>query len=153
MANTYVKIYLHLIFAVKHRNGLINPLWQSRLYDYIAGIIKNKDCYPIKIGGIDDHIHILLSYNPNTVLPDLVRDIKSFSSRWINDSRLCPYRFEWQKGYACVSYSHSHTMQVSNYIANQSEHHKGRSLKDEITDLLSKFGIEFDDRYIFSEPV
>ena len=153
MANTYIKIYLHLIFAVKHRNGLINPFWQTRLHDYIAGIIRNKNCYPIKIGGTDDHIHILLSYNPTTSLPDLVRDIKSFSSRWINDSLLSPFKFEWQKGYACVSYSQSHIEQVANYIAHQSEHHKGHSLRDEITDILTKFGIEFDEKYIFSEPV
>ena len=152
MANIYIKIYLHLVFAVKHHNSLINPFWQSRLYDYISGIIKNKGCHPIKIGGTDDHIHILLSYSPVMPLSDLVRDIKSMSSRFINETHLSPFRFEWQKGYACFSYSHSHIEQVSKYIAGQHEHHKGLSLRDEIIDILTKFGVEFDERYLYTSP-
>lgn len=152
MANTYIKIYFHLVFAVKHRSALINPLWQNRLYDYIGGIIKNKGCYPIKIGGTDDHIHILLSYTPVVTLPDLVRDIKSMSTRWINELGLSPFKFEWQKGYACFSYSHTHILQLSNYIANQDIHHKGCTLREEIIDMLTKFGVEYDDRYIYSMP-
>ena len=152
MANTYIKIYLHLIFAVKHRNGLISPFWQHRLYDYISGIVNNKGCRVVSIGGTDDHIHILLSYAPIVPLPDLVRDIKSMSSRFINDQHLSPFRFEWQKGYACFSYSHSHVPQVSKYIENQNEHHKGRSLKEEIIDILTKYGVEYDDRYIYTIP-
>lgn len=152
MANTYIKIYLHLIFAVKHRNSLINPFWQNRLYDYISGIIKNKGSYPIKIGGTDDHIHLLISYSPETPLPDLVRDIKSMSSRFINEAHLSPFRFEWQKGYACFSYSQSQIEHVSKYIINQYEHHKKLSLRDEIINILTKYGIEYDERYIYTSP-
>ncbi len=97
-------------------------------------------------------MHILLGYNPVQPLPDLVRDIKSMSSRFINESHLSPFRFEWQKGYACFSYSHTHIPQVSEYIANQNEHHKGLSLRDEIIHILNKYGIEYDDRYLLANP-
>ncbi len=151
MANTYIKILLHIVFAVKNRNGLISPLWRERLYAYISSILRAKGDFPLAIGGTDDHIHIFFTYNARETVPNIVREIKSGTSKYINENRLTPLRFEWQKGYACFSYSQSQTDAVVKYINNQNQHHKGYTLTDEIKNVLTKFGIEYDERYIFQE--
>lgn len=152
MANTYTKILLHVVFAVKNRNGLLPPLYQPEIHSYIGGILRRAGHVPIKIGGTANHIHAFLSYNIKQLIPEMVREIKSASSRFINEKHFIPYKFEWQAGYACVSHSAAQTETVKRYIENQYEHHKGTSLVEETKLMLERSGIEFDERYIFEEP-
>ncbi len=152
MANTYLNILLHLVFAVKNREAMISPLKQDLIYGYISGILKKRGNRVIKIGGTDDHVHIFFYYNGKDALCDVVKDIKTSTSKFINESRLCLSRFSWQRGYACLSYSSSQKDRVINYIAKQREHHKGVSLVDEIQSILRKSGVEYDEQYIFQEP-
>ena len=105
LANTYTRIYLHLVFAVKNRNSLIPAYHQPRLFRYIGGTISTLGHKPLEVGGIDNHVHILVGLNVKQSVADFVRDIKSATARFINDSRIIPYRFEWQSGYGCFSYS------------------------------------------------
>ena len=151
MANTYSKIYLHLIFATKNRDNAIPPTWEKRLHTYISGIISNNDHMPIEIGGTSSHIHILIGYNINQLIPDLMRDIKSSSSRYANENRMIKCRFAWQSGYACFSYSHSQIDAVSNYIRNQHQHHNHQTLEEEVRIMLERFEIEYDPKYIIRE--
>ncbi len=104
------------------------------------------------IGGTDNHIHCLIQYNPVQAIPDMIRDIKSSSSAHINNEKICPFRFEWQRGYSCFSISHSHVDSVINYIRNQHEHHKNISLDDEIKKIMDKYRIDYDCKYILKEP-
>lgn len=152
MANSYTKIYIHVVFAVKHRNALISPLYQSKIHAYIGGIIRKLGHLPMCIGGTDNHIHCLIQYNPVQAIPDMIRDIKSSSSAHINNEKICPFRFEWQRGYSCFSISHSHVDSVINYIRNQHEHHKNISLDDEIKKIMDKYRIDYDCKYILKEP-
>lgn len=152
MANTYCNILLHLVFAVKHRDACISRLWSNELYAYLSASLRSRGSYPISIGGIDDHVHIFFSYNPGVPLPDLVRDLKSFSSKFINDRHVMRCKFEWQKGYACFSYSQSQVEAVKRYIEHQYEHHKGCTMVDEMKNMLTKFGVDYDEKYIFVEP-
>lgn len=151
MANTYTKILLHVVFAVKHRDASISPLWATELYSYFAAALRNHGSYALEIGGIENHVHIFFDYNPKVPLPDMIRDMKSFSSKFINEHHILPCRFEWQRGYACFSYSASQIDAVKRYIQNQYEHHRGCSLADEVKNMLSKFGIDYDERYIFAD--
>ncbi len=149
MANTYIKIYLHLVFAVKNREALI-PVYQlGRVHSYITGLIKNKGQTPIRVNGVTDHVHVLMAYDAKIPIPDLVRDVKAASTAFINENRLTPFHFQWQKGYSCMSYSQSQVEKVAAYIDNQNEHHRGLSLKDEIKMMLDRYGIEYDDDYLF----
>lgn len=153
MANTYTKIYLHVIFAVKRREALIPAIYQEKIHAYIGGIIRRLGHIPMTVGGTDNHIHCLIQYNSNEQkIPEMLRDIKSASSAHINSQRYIPFKFEWQRGYSCFSVSHSHVDTLTNYIRHQYEHHKGVSLEDEVKRIMEKYQIEYDPQYILKEP-
>lgn len=151
MANTFSQIYLHLIFAVKGRNALLFLGVSQRVHSYIGGIIRDCGHKPIAIGGTENHIHILIGYNLNQLIPDLVKEVKVSTTNFINSHHLIPFRFAWQRGYACFSYSNSHVETVRRYIEHQIEHHKGVTLKEETIRELERRGIAFDEKYIFEE--
>jgi putative transposase len=149
MANTYSQIYLHVVFSVKGRQNLIHKDWKDELYKYICGITNNKEQKVYAIGGVADHIHILVSIKPNIALSDLVRDIKANSSKWINERELIKGKFKWQEGFGAFSYAQSQLDNVIAYINNQEQHHRKKLFKDEYIDLLQKFNVSYDDRYLF----
>jgi len=151
MANTYCQIYVHFVFAVQNRMGLIKQAWKDDLYKYITGTISNKGHKLLAIGGVSDHIHILVSMSPTQAISDLMADVKRSSSLWINERRLVPGKFSWQSGYGAFTYNKQQISNVANYIENQEEHHKTKKFRDEYENLLREFGIEYDDRYIFHE--
>ncbi len=151
MANTFSQIYLHVVFAVKNREALLPATIRSRVYAYISTFLHDAGNIPLAIGGTDDHVHILFAYNINTRIPDVIRELKSNVSRFVNDNNLIAYKFEWQRGYGAFSYSHSHIEAVKRYIRNQTEHHKQISFKDELVHILECFGMDFDERYLFDE--
>jgi len=149
MANTYTQIYVMLVFGTKQRRNLITAEHEDEIYKYISGIIRNKAQKLLQINGMPDHIHILASLKPDKSISDLVRDIKSNSSKFINESKWLADKFHWQKGFGAFSYSRSQIDDVVHYIKNQKEHHKKISFKDEYIELLDLFGIEYDNRYLF----
>jgi REP element-mobilizing transposase RayT len=81
MANTFTQIYLHIVFSVKGRQNLIQKSWKDELHKYVCGIINGKDQKTYAIGGMGDHIHLLVSIKPNITVSDLLRDIKANSSK------------------------------------------------------------------------
>jgi putative transposase len=149
MANTYTQCYFQLVFAVKNRNAVIGNEWKNDMEKYITGIIQNHKHKLLAIGSVPDHIHILIGYNVNHLIPDLVENIKTSSNAWIKQNRLSPFRFEWQIGYGAFTYSRSDIDNVANYILNQEQHHKKENFKDEYLNLLQEFEIEFKDEYLF----
>lgn len=149
MANTYSQIYIQVVFAVAGRENLIQPEWKDEPYKYIAGIVKNHGQKLIVIGGVADHVHILLGIKPNIALSDLVREIKANSSRFINEKRLTKRKFNWQEGFGAFSYSISQLDNVIRYIQNQETHHAAKSFRDEYTDFLRRFKVDYDERYLF----
>lgn len=149
MANTYSQIYIQVVFAVAGRLNLIEKSWKDELYKYITGIIKNNDQKLIVIGGVENHIHILIGLKPNIALSDLVRDIKANSSRFINEKRFVKGKFSWQEGFGAFSYSQSQLDDVIRYIENQEEHHKKYSFKDEYLKFLKKYEVDYNEKYLF----
>jgi len=149
MAGTFSQIYIHIIFAVKGRENLISVSWRDELHKYISGIIRNKEQKPIIVGGMADHIHVLVGLRPAMSISDLVRDIKNNSSKFINDRKLVNGRFSWQEGYGVFSYSHSDVDKVYNYILNQESHHHRNTFKEEFSDLLRAYEINYDEKYLF----
>ena len=149
MPNTYTQIYIQLVFAVKHRQSLIQPQFKDELYKYITGIFKNQNQKLLCINGMPDHTHIFFGMTPDITLSDLVRDIKSDSSLFINEKKLSKFKFHWQEGYGAFSYSQSQKSEVITYILNQEVHHKKKSFREEYESFLKKFNVEYDERYLF----
>ena len=149
MANTYTQIYLQIVFAVEGRQSLIASEHNEELQKYITGIVSGQRHKLIAINNMPDHLHMLVGLRPDAALSDLVRDVKANSSRFINEKRWVVGRFSWQEGFGAFSYSRSQLGTVIRYIENQQEHHARKSFRDEYTELLEKFGVEFDQRYIF----
>ena len=149
MANSFTQLYVQMVFAVKNRQSLILDENKDRIEKYICGIAENIKCEPIKIYCNPDHTHLLVSIKPVVCIADAIRDIKSFSSRFINENRLMKNRFEWQTGYGAFTYGQSQINQLKEYIANQGNHHKKRKFKDEYISLLEAFEIDYDETYLF----
>lgn len=150
---TYTQLHIQFVFAVKFRDALIQTHWKYELYKYITGIIQNNNHKLLSINGMPDHIHILIGLRPNQSISNLVNDIKANSSKFINEKRFLPVRFEWQKGYGAFSYGKSQIDRVIQYINNQEKHHHKKSFREEYLDFLKKFEIEYNEEYIFNDLI
>ena len=148
MSSTFSQIYIQVVFAVKGRQSLIQPVWEADVFKYVTGILKNKEQKMLAINGVPDHIHFLIGMRPSCCLSDLVREVKKSSNEFIRQELECA-AFSWQEGYGAFSYSHSALDNVIAYIANQKEHHKKQTFKDEYTEFLKKFQIEYKNEYLF----
>ncbi|MEY4003516.1 MAG: hypothetical protein RIT07_1558 [Bacteroidota bacterium] len=149
MANTYSQVYVQIVFCVKGRQNLIDMIWKEELYKYICGIVNGKKQKVYAIGGVADHVHILVSLKPDITISDLVRDIKAGSSKWINEKQLVRGKFQWQQGFGVFSYAQSNLDYVIAYINNQEIHHQKKSFKDEYVELLKQFNIDYNEAYLF----
>jgi putative transposase len=149
MANTYTQIYLHVVFAVEGRQNLIAPEHNDELQKYITGIVTAQKHKLIAINNMPDHLHLLVGLRPDVALSDLVRDVKAGSSKFINEKRWVMGRFSWQEGFGAFSHARSQLGAVIRYIQNQQKHHAKKSFRDEYLELLEKFGVEYDQKYIF----
>ena len=150
MANTYTQIYIHVVFAVQGRQNLLKEENKEELHKYITGIIRNKKQKLIAINSVPDHVHIFIGMKPSIALSDLVRDIKNNSSTFINNKRWVRGKFSWQEGFGAFSYGHSQIDMVVKYIQNQEKHHDKKTFKEEYLEILKKFNVEYDEKYIFN---
>ena len=153
MSNTYTQLHIQFVFAVKYRAGLIHSSWKEQLHQFITGIFQNNEHKMLQINSMPDHIHILTGIRPHQSISSIIQNVKAESSRWINDNRLTSYKFAWQEGYGAFSYSKSHLPDVIRYIQRQEEHHRKKTFLQEYLAFLNAFEIEYDERYIFKEPV
>ncbi|PTQ95741.1 REP element-mobilizing transposase RayT [Mucilaginibacter yixingensis] len=149
MANTYTQLYVHIIFAVKGRENLIGSGNREELHKYISGIVEKRGQKLLAVFCMPDHTHLLVGLKGDISVSDLVRDVKAGSSGFINDQRWVRGKFNWQEGYGAFSYSKSQLDTVINYVLNQEKHHGVRSFKDEYLELLHRFEVEYDERYLF----
>jgi putative transposase len=149
MANTFTQLNVQTVFAVKGRENILTLNFRNQLFEYISGILKNIKQYPLAVNGYKDHVHIFFELNPNSSLSDVLEIVKANSSKWINSNRFLRGKFEWQRGYSGFTYSRSQRDNVIRYIMNQEKHHNRKTFKEEYLDILKKFEIEYDDRYIF----
>lgn len=149
IANSYTQLYIHYVFAVKWRNHLLKPEHNDELQKYITGIIKKRKCKMLAINNVTDHIHLFIGQNPQYSVSKLMQETKAISSKFINDNNWYKTKFRWQTGYGAFSYSHSQIDNVIKYINNQQQHHKKHTFKEEYLEMLKKFKIDFDEKYIF----
>lgn len=150
MANTYTQIYIQFVFAVKGRQSLIPAIHREELHKYINGIVEKRDQKNLAIFAMPDHLHLFTGLKANINMSDFIRDIKAGSSKFINDQKWINENFSWQNGFGGFSYSKSHVDNVIKYIMNQELHHQKKSFKTEYIDLLNKFEVDYDEKYLFN---
>lgn len=150
MPQSLVQVYLHIVFSTKQRQPyLSDQVLREKLYGYLAGICKNLDCPALKIGGVEDHIHLLTRQAKTVAISDFLRELKRSSSTWIKTQSRELSSFHWRDGYGAFSISPSHVKQVETYIANQEQHHRKESFQDEFRRLCKKYGVAIDERYVW----
>ncbi|HBG69871.1 MAG: transposase [Bacteroidetes bacterium GWF2_43_63] len=149
MANTYTQLHIHIVFSVQNRMSFISPRWRDDLYKYITGIVQNNNHKLLAVGGMPDHIHLLIGFRPTQSLSNLVQDIKGDSSKWINQNRLVPGHFSWQEGFGAFSYRQTDVPSVASYVLNQEHHHRVKTFLQEYKELLEEFCVDYDDKYVF----
>jgi len=146
MGSTYLSLHYHLVCATKNREPIIAPDWRSRLHEYLGGTIKSLGGVPEGVGGVADHVHVLVGLRATHCLADVLRELKKASSAWVHET-IGVRTFLWQDGYAAFTVSATARDSVRGYIAHQEEHHAATS-HDELIELLAKAGIEYDPRYL-----
>ena len=149
MAGTFSQIYIQYVFAVRGRQNLLQKQWRTEVFKYISGIIKGKNQKPIIVNGVADHVHVFVGLKPSMNISDLVRDVKNNSSNFINEQKWVNGKFSWQEGYGAFSYSHSQLDNVYQYIANQEQHHRKKTFREEYLEFLEKFEIAYNEKYLF----
>ena len=150
MPQSLSAVYLHLVFSTKERRAFLRdkPLGDS-VHAYLGGISKQLDCPPIRVGGVEDHVHVLARLSRTITQAEWVKELKRVSNLWLKEQGRDFADFQWQGGYACFSVSQSNLTQVAEYIARQEEHHRKVTFQDELRALFRKHGIEFDERYVW----
>lgn len=148
---SFTAIYLHCIFATKNRKRFLSPEHDNELQKYITWIIQSPECNckVLAINNVEDHIHILINLHPSISVAKLMQEIKSNSSKFINEKSRYPYKFAWQNWYACFSYAKSQLNNVINYIKKQKQHHKENDFEKEYLDILNNFNIDYNKNFIF----
>jgi REP element-mobilizing transposase RayT len=149
MASTLTNLLVHVVFSTKGREPIITDKYQARLHAYIGGIIRNEGAKLLSIGSMPDHVHLAIKIRSNQPLSELVRKIKANSSKWINENQFCRNKFFWQNGYGGFSVSASQINKVRSYIENQAEHHKSKTFKEELIEILDKHGVDYDLKYLW----
>jgi putative transposase len=137
---------MHVVFSTKERRKVIPTNMRERLWSYTAGICKHQKVFVHAVGGMEDHIHLLLQFPATVVISEAIKTIKANSSSWMSDEI---GQFAWQQGYGAFSVSKSNMAAVMTYIQNQERHHRKMTFEEEFIAFLKKHGIEFDPKYVF----
>ena len=146
MGSTFFSLHYHIVFSTKERRPLIRADWRDRLHAYLGGIVRNQASVAEAVGGVEDHVHLLVSLRTTHCLADFVRDLKKDSSNWAAENS--DREFAWQEGYAVFSVSATHVAAVRAYIAGQEEHHRKANFVEELKALLEKNDVTYDSKYL-----
>ena len=147
--HSFVNCLMHCVWATKERRPLIKPDLQQRLWPYLGGIARENKMKGLVIGGVEDHVHILVSIPATLSIAKSIQLLKGNSSKWINDTFKAHEDFEWQEGYGAFSVSTSNLDAVKHYIEHQAEHHAKHSFEDEFVSILRKCNVAYDPQFVF----
>jgi putative transposase len=147
MSSTYLSLHYHLVFSTKDRRPLIMESWRNDLHSYLGGTIKGLGGVPQQVGGVTDHVHLLVGLKATHVLADVRRELKKASSVWVHET-IGLNSFAWQEGYSAFTVSPTARKSVGRYIGNQEQHHRRRSFREELELMLRKAKVEYDPKYL-----
>ena len=148
MPSTHLSLNVHVVFSTKERCAFIESAWRERLHAFMGGVIREADVVPVAVGGVADHVHLLIGLRATHCLAEIVQDVKKTSSKWVHTEIRQPI-FSWQEGYGAFTVSPSHLARVRSYIANQEHHHHQKTFQEEYLELLTKAGVEFDPKFLW----
>jgi putative transposase len=147
MPSTHTNLHYHIVFSTKERLPLIKNEWENRFHSYLGGIVNTLEGVPLAIGGINNHIHLLVGLKSSHRLDYFVRDLKADSSAFVH--RELKEKFEWQKGYGAFTVSPSAVESVRKYVLNQKEHHRQKTFEVEYVELLDKSNTPYEEKYLW----
>jgi putative transposase len=147
MPSTHVSLHYHIVFSTKNRFPYIENAWRPRLHEYLGGTVRGLGGVPLQVGGVSDHVHLLIGLKAIHAVADIVREVKKASNSWVQET--VERKFQWQEGYGAFTVSRSDIGGLTDYIANQEEHHRKRTFQEEYLAFLEEQGIEYDPRYLW----
>jgi putative transposase len=142
-------VIVHIIFSTKDRRPLLDPDTRPKLHAYLATVARNLDCEAYRVGGVADHVHLAIRLSRTVTIAALVESLKTASSKWLKTQSPNPMAFSWQRGYACFSISPLDLDALRAYIDDQENHHRTRTFQDEFRMFLKKYGVEYDEAYVW----
>jgi putative transposase len=149
MPQSLARLYVHLIFSTKHREPLLTDAVRDSLHAYMAKVLQNFGCFPTLVNSVEDHVHILFELARTVSVSQTVEEVKTASSKWIKTQGEEFAKFAWQSGYGAFSVSASNIASVHRYISDQREHHRAKSFQEEYRAFLRRYGVAFDERYVW----
>lgn len=148
MSSTHLSLHYHIVFGTKNQEPFIARKWRQRFHSQLGGIIRTLAGVPESIGGVADHVHLLVGLRATHTLAEVLRELKSVSSGWVHD-KIRDRSFRWQEGYGAFTVSASHVERVRKYIERQEDHHRAKTFREEYITLLKRTGVKFDERYLW----
>lgn len=149
MPQSLALVIVHLVFSTKDRQPLLGASVRPALHAYLATVARNAGCECYRVGGVADHVHLAIRFSRTLTIADLVEELKTSSSKWLKTQSSDLAGFSWQRGYGVFSVGPSDLDALRAYIDNQEEHHRTRTFQEEYRAFLTKYGIEFDERYVW----
>jgi putative transposase len=149
MAHTYTSLCYHLVFSTKGREPWLHEGIQDRVWAYLGGIARDNEMSALCVGGTVDHAHLIVKTKPTMAVSRMMQLLKGGSSVWMHETFPPMKRFSWQDGYGAFTISTTDVPNVMNYIRNQREHHRVKTFQEEYLDFLNKYGVEYDERYLW----
>ena len=149
MPESLAFILLHVIFSTKNREPVLNPSVRPDLYAYLATVVRNAGCECYRVGGVADHVHLAIRLSRTVTMSNLIEELKTSSSRWLKTQSPELAGFAWQRGYGTFSVGPSDLDALTQYIDSQEEHHRTRTFQEEYRAFLKKYGVEYDERYVW----
>ncbi len=149
MANTYTSLHFHIISSTKERRRWITSDIEQRVWAYLGGIARDNGMTALKIGGVDDHIHIVLGMPPTVAPSKAVQLLKGGSSKWIHETFPALRDFAWQDGFGAFTVSKSQLPEVIDYVERQREHHRVKTFQEEYRSFLDRHGLSHDEKHLW----
>jgi REP element-mobilizing transposase RayT len=148
MPSTHVSLHYHVVFSTKNREAWLTPTHRHRAHEYFGGVVRQLGGVPHAVGGTGDHLHVAMGLKATHCLADVMREVKSESSRWIHEE-LRLGGFAWQEGYGAFTFAATDMESVRHYVLNQEEHHRVQTFQEEYVEMLQRGMVEYDDRYLW----
>ena len=149
MPQSLSRILIHLVFSTKNRERVLTPVIQTELHPYLAGMLDNLQCPSLRVGGVQDHVHLFFGLSRTRTIAEVVETVKTSSSKWIKTKGAAFADFHWQSGYGAFSVSQSDAETVAAYIRNQAQHHQKMTFQEEYRRLLERYQVAFDENYVW----
>lgn len=149
MPQSLARVLVHLVFSTKHRAPVLAPDVRAELHPYIAAVLNNDGCTALRVGGVEDHVHLLFALSRTRTISQVVENVKTSSSKWLKTKSAALAAFHWQNGYGIFSVSEEHADDVVEYILHQDAHHKTQTYQEEVRALYARGKLPFDERFMW----